>query len=148
VIVSETTAADEAAGWVRRKRYFADGPEHVDAVVPWDQVATWRITCECGWTGPERPAVTDPEYGMRDCPTELEDEVFYPAWRQHIAPFDAIAELRGLAGQLHRLEDELADKVALARTAGASWTQIGREVGLTRQGAQQRWGAGVLEPST
>ena len=51
-----------------------------------------------------------------------------------------------LADRLRKVERELADQVA--RTLGASWTEIGREVGLTRQGAQQRWGAGVLEPST
>jgi hypothetical protein len=30
--------------------------------------------------------------------------------------------------------------VRLARSAGATWTDIGRETGLSRQGAQQRWG--------
>jgi hypothetical protein len=57
-----------------------------------------------------------------------------------VAPFEAVAALRGLADQLRALENKIADKVRLARAAGASWTQIGREVGMTKQGAQQRWG--------
>ncbi len=35
---------------------------------------------------------------------------------------------------------ELAHAAHAARHAGASWTQIGDAVGVTRQAAQQRWG--------
>jgi hypothetical protein len=37
-------------------------------------------------------------------------------------------------------DSELADAAHAGRQAGASWTQIGDAVGLTRQAAQQRWG--------
>ncbi len=37
-------------------------------------------------------------------------------------------------------EAELAHAAHAARDAGASWTQIGDALGLTRQAAQQRWG--------
>ena len=35
---------------------------------------------------------------------------------------------------------ELAHAAHAARRAGASWTEIGDAVGVTRQAAQQRWG--------
>jgi hypothetical protein len=51
---------------------------------------------------------------------------------------------------LHRLEvaeEQLAaalaardEAAAAARTTGAAWSSIGRLTGLTKQGAQQRWG--------
>ena len=37
-------------------------------------------------------------------------------------------------------ESELAHAAHAARQGGASWTQIGDALGLTRQAAQQRWG--------
>jgi hypothetical protein len=36
-------------------------------------------------------------------------------------------------------QSELAHAAHAARQAGASWTQIGDALGLTRQAAQQRW---------
>jgi hypothetical protein len=51
-------------------------------------------------------------------------------------------ELGRLIGAAHaaaHAESELADAAHTARQAGASWTQIGDAVGLTRQAAQQRW---------
>jgi hypothetical protein len=47
-------------------------------------------------------------------------------------------ELARLIAAAHA-ESELADAAHIARQAGASWTQIGDAVGLTRQAAQQRW---------
>jgi hypothetical protein len=138
VIVHELTLADEAAGYEVRRFPRSD---NVDVIVPWDQVATWRVTCACGWTGPELPAVANPKHGDRYCPEDVEDREFLPHWQAHVAPYTALTELGEMADRLRALERELADKVTLARTAGASWTQIGREAGLTRQGAQQRWGS-------
>jgi hypothetical protein len=37
-------------------------------------------------------------------------------------------------------ERQLADAVAAARGAGASWADVAAATGITRQGAQQRWG--------
>lgn len=154
VLVRETTAADEAAGWVRRERYFPDAPEHIEALIPWESglVTTWRVVCECGWTGSERPIqlTTEPDgyvHGHSDSHPEIE-EAFRQEWKAHVAPDVTLAELGVLADRLRKIERELADQVARARTLGASWTEIGREAGLTRQGAQQRWGNSVLEPST
>lgn len=137
VIVHELTGDDVVAG--REVRRY-DGSDHVDVVVPWDQVATWRVTCQCGWTGSERPAVTETKYGTRDCPESLEDSWAAPEWDAHVAPFAALADLEQLVDQLRDVETSIADKVRLARTGGASWTQVGRAAGLSKQGAQQRWG--------
>ncbi len=52
-------------------------------------------------------------------------------------------ELGALIDAAHAATDaerQLAHAALAARTAGASWTQIGDAVGLTRQAAQQRWG--------
>jgi hypothetical protein len=87
VIVHELTGDDVVAG--REVRRYDDS-DHVDIVVPWDQVATWRVTCQCGWTGSERPAVTEPEYGTRECPESLEDSWAAPEWDTHVAPFAAL----------------------------------------------------------
>jgi hypothetical protein len=68
VIVHDLLDSDEAAGYEVR-RY--DDSDYLDVIVPWDQVATWRITCTCGWTGSQRPALADRKYGFRDCPDTL-----------------------------------------------------------------------------
>lgn len=136
VIVHELTGDDDVAG--REVRRY-DGTDHVDIVVAWDQVATWRVTCQCGWTGTERPAVTEAKYGTRHCPEDLEDQWAGPEWDAHVAPFAALHELEQLLDQQRDLESGIADKVRLARTGGASWSQVGRAAGLSKQGAQQRW---------
>ena len=137
VIVHELTADDIAAE--REVRRYPNS-DHLDVVVPWDQVATWRITCQCGWTGSERPAVPETKYGTRDCPEDLEDSWAAPEWDAHVAPFAALSDLEQLVDQQRDLETRVADTVRLARAGGASWTQVGRAAGLSKQGAQQRWG--------
>lgn len=137
VIVREETAEDVAAE--REVRRFP-GSTDVEVVVPWDQVATWRGACVCGWTGPEMPAHDTPRWGTRDCPEDIEERDFFPAWDAHVAPFTALADLEQLVDDLHAVENRIAATVRLARTGGASWTQIGRMTGLSKQGAHQRWG--------
>ncbi len=129
------TDADIAAGYEVR-RYPPS--TSIDVIVPWSQVATWRVVCTCGWAGAELPACAD-KNGWRDCPEDVEDGVFHSEWQAHVAPVEALAQVGDLAGQARVIERQLSDKVQLARTAGASWSQIGREVGLSKQGAQQRW---------
>ena len=50
-----------------------------------------------------------------------------------------LARLIAAAQTAAHAESELADAAHIARQAGASWTQIGDALGLTRQAAQQRW---------
>jgi hypothetical protein len=57
----------------------------------------------------------------------------------------AVAEhlLRRAALNRARSERQVAEAVAAARAAGLTWTQIGKQIGTTAQGAQQRYGAMV-----
>ncbi len=137
VIVHELTADDVVAE--REVRRY-DGSDDVDVVIPWDQVATWRVMCQCGWTGEQLPAYDNPTDRTRDCPEALEDSVFAPAWDAHVAPHVALHDVEQLSEQLRELEQRIADRVQLAKAGGASWTQVGRAAGLSKQGAQQRWG--------
>lgn len=54
----------------------------------------------------------------------------------------AVAEylLRRAALARARSERQIADAVAEARRAGLSWKRIGTELGISAQGAQQRYG--------
>jgi hypothetical protein len=47
----------------------------------------------------------------------------------------------GLSGATVRLEEKLAEAVALCRTRGYSWSKIGLALGVTRQSAWRRFGS-------
>jgi hypothetical protein len=55
-------------------------------------------------------------------------------------PGPELAALVDAARALAVAEQAVVDAVTRARAAGASWAHIGDALGLTRQGAQQRWG--------
>ncbi len=136
MIVHELTADDVVAEREIRRYPPLD---YLDVVIAWDQVVAWRVKCKCGWTGGEQQAVTETKYGTRNCPEDFEDRVFAPEWSAHVAPFAALTDLEQLVDQLRDVETRIADTVRLARTGGASWAQVGRAAGLSKQGAQQRW---------
>lgn len=52
-----------------------------------------------------------------------------------------LAQLSVAAGAFDAARRALADEVERARHAGASWSEIGQALGMTRQGAFQRFGA-------
>ena len=52
-------------------------------------------------------------------------------------PAVSIPDLRRAGEQLHRA---LEREVSRLRLQGASWAELGRALGTTRQGARQRWG--------
>jgi hypothetical protein len=56
----------------------------------------------------------------------------------------AVEQLRDVvatARRLHRVSEEVIERaVVRARVCGASWSEVGRALGVTRQGAQQRYG--------
>ena len=59
------------------------------------------------------------------------------------SPLDRIATAAMLQSQMSALGDDLLDHfVSDARQQGLSWAQIGEALGVTRQAAQQRHGAG------
>lgn len=131
-----TASTTDAHGVIIWGPTIGSGEEHV----PWDQVVAWRVMCECGWTGPSVPAYTDAEYGFRSCPEEIEDGVMLTAWNEHLAPFEAVLELGTVSAELSRLTQRAEELVTVARAAGVAWSEIGAAAGVSRQGAQQRWG--------
>ena len=69
------------------------------------------------------------------------------AWRAAARVTDALAHLRELAAAraearrvVDGLEEEVAVAVAHLRVDGVSWAQVGRALGISRQGARQRFG--------
>lgn len=136
VIVHELTTED--ISHEREVRHYPSS-DHIDVVVPWDQVAAWRVTCQCGWTGRKRPAHTDARYGTRNCPEDVEERDFAPAWDAHVAPFVSLAELDELANQLRDIENRIGDTVQLAYARGATWDQVARATRMTKRAAVQRW---------
>ena len=54
---------------------------------------------------------------------------------------EILAELSVAAGTFDAARQSLADEVERARHAGATWSEIGQALGMTRQGAFQRFGA-------
>lgn len=47
--------------------------------------------------------------------------------------------LDGLRRELRKIQEQELEAVGKARAAGCSWEQIGVALGLTRQGARQRY---------
>jgi hypothetical protein len=55
---------------------------------------------------------------------------------------EAYADLFRVGVQIAQLEDEAHELVGQARELGVSWALIGAAVGLTSEGARQRYGDG------
>jgi len=134
VLSREVTDADRVSGYQIRALGRAE-----EVIIPWDRVATWEVRCECGWRGSSRPAVAD-ENGEKDCPETIEDD-FLLEWKDHVAPLVALDGLGRLVAEQRAIEASIEEKVRLARRHGASWSDIGRAALMSKQGAQQRWGA-------
>lgn len=63
-------------------------------------------------------------------------------------PLEQLSAARVLAGQLRTRGDQLLDQfVDAARSAGSSWTEIGRSLGTSKQAAQQRFAA-LADPAS
>ena len=56
---------------------------------------------------------------------------------------EALDEVESARDRLASAEAELASAVALARSFGCSWSELGRALAVTRQAAQQRFGSAV-----
>jgi len=155
-------------GWV--VPLFADGAEgngsssgrgvHVstpggeDDVRPDAAVVGYRAGCECGWRGPVWTRVqsaeqADPRRRLLYNPGEYYDleaddeRLVVDQWREHIAPFKAVESVAEAAERYDGAGRELDDAVRAARAAGASWADIGRAVGISRQSAHERWASRI-----
>jgi hypothetical protein len=69
------------------------------------------------------------------------------AYSRRVAAGDieAITTMAALAGHL---EDATRQAITGLRGSGYSWADIALRLGITRQGAQQRWGTDVSDPVT
>jgi hypothetical protein len=79
------------------------------------------------------------------------DDLISAVTRAHEAPLDQLSGAVLLADHLGDLADSLIGHfVDQARRSGASWAEIGRSMGVSKQAAQQRFvakGAPALDPS-
>jgi hypothetical protein len=120
-------------------------------VVPDNEIIGWRGQCSCGWQGDRWERVNSPaaadfnhrrDYVSPDdsahASQKVEDAI-HNEWKAHIAPPEALLNLEAAAREYNRAGHRLAKTVAAAKASGASWADIGRAVGISRQSAHERW---------
>ncbi|NHW48608.1 hypothetical protein HAV21_17180 [Paenarthrobacter sp. MSM-2-10-13] len=124
-----------------------------EEIVPNDLIMSWRGACTCGWQGElwqRVPTAADADLATRkeyvpsgefaDVSGEVEEAV-REEWLVHIAPSEAILGVEAAAKEHRQAGLRLDKTVAAAKAAGASWTDIGRAAGISRQAAHERWAA-------
>lgn len=125
-------------------KYLPDEPGEMPGRIdpaylrPYDQVTGWLPRCSCGWSGTEVPVAEDA--GKWREPSDDQEDALMDEWRRHIAPFTRTARVRDLADRVAELSSDLAAAVREAKGQGASWTDLGRALGVSKQAAQQRYG--------
>jgi hypothetical protein len=67
------------------------------------------------------------------------------AYSRRVADGDVEA-LSLMTGLVNELDNAIAEAVNGLRSRGYSWAEIGSRLGITRQAAQQRWGARDVSP--
>jgi hypothetical protein len=93
-----------------------------------------RPSCECGWRG----TLANHPAGF---PEDNEYDEYMQEWeRQHARPVLALRNLRDAGQEARRAGGALREAVAEARAAGASWSEVGTALSVTKQAAQQRFG--------
>jgi hypothetical protein len=120
-------------------------------VVPDSEIIGWRGACVCGWKGEMWERVTSPvaaDFSLRrdyvaqgefaNASSEVEDAI-QDEWNAHIAPSEAVLGVEAAAREYNQAGHRLDKTVAAAKAAGASWADIGRAVGISRQSAHERW---------
>jgi hypothetical protein len=132
-------------------RYERDKVMSDHEVVPDVEMIGWRGACTCGWQGELWKRVMSPadadfshrrDYvsldGFADASQEVEDAI-HEEWKTHIAPSETILGVEAAARESAQAGQRLDKTVAAAKAAGASWADIGRAVGISRQSAHERW---------
>lgn len=104
--------------------------------------------CRCGWRGPvlEVPEVPRAELGA--ALGALAVRVFAPAWNTHFHQAVPTARIRSRLGPTRDDADDLDRLVDQARARGASWAAIGAAVGMSAQGAWDRWSTLSTAPAS
>lgn len=115
---------------------------------PEAEVTGWVTACECGWRGLPWTRVTAPDdqdlaarrvYSPdADEPQGVHD-ASHAEWKEHVSPHEILTEVAALSREHAEVGRRLAEAVARARAAGASWTDVGGAAGMTRQSAHERW---------
>ncbi len=131
---------------------------------PAGEVTGWVVSCDCNtkssfgpassWNGPvftRVPSKTLENLAARRI-FAADDDVAYAAeredvqdaaaglWRaEHAFGTDALAEVEAAATAAAQAKLRLDAAAARARHSSASWADIGRAAGMTRQSAQERW---------
>lgn len=143
--------ADHATRWARRAGRSPRDRELYD-LVPWDAIIGWQVACSCGWTGtrwdrswtspsePGRPGLDPDDARMPDGRTV--DEMAEAAWLAHVQPREVLGRVSAAADALAAARRNLDFAVWEARLQEppASWADIGRATGMTRQAAREHWG--------
>lgn len=141
-----------AAAWAAGR---TPSSEDMYDLVPWGELVGWQARCECGWLGPTwdrtstTPSRTDdqPWRGVDPDDARLRDgrsvdDAAHDAWLQHMQPLLTLSHVTGAAAAVAEARGALDDAVKAARAepTAASWADIGRAAGISRQSAHERWG--------
>lgn len=120
-------------------------------VIPHAEIIGWRGSCECGWEGllwkrvasseeakPSLRLAYAPLDGFADASQSVEDAI-HDEWKAHVLPSSAVAGVKSAAREYNQAGRRLDQAVSAAKAAGASWADIGKAVGISRQSAHERW---------
>lgn len=133
---------------------------------PASEVVGWRVGCNCNYGQPGRDRIWHGQPWTRAaeedidhrrlCVTDeqalemvFDDEgpgrFLYAEWeRDHLGAYHDLAGVAAAAHAVAQARRQLDTAVAMARVAGASWADVGKAAGISRQSAHERWGQ---EPS-
>lgn len=127
---------------------LADGTESTSWPRPEGHgpVVAHRAGCDCGFRGPLHEGIddTDPPYASDDGPGDELMEV----WEVHVGDLRSLSAL----AEAHRAHEDahsrLIRAVATARSAGRTWPEIAKVLGVSKQAVHERFAKAVegLDP--
>lgn len=124
-----------------------------DEQVPESQVVAFQAACVCGWRGVSWLRVSDPSStnlrlrrvhtatGFNDDLPDSVEAMMRDEWLAHVRPVAVVGPVAVASLEYDQAGQRLTEAVVLARDAGASWADIGRAAGVSRQSAHERWAA-------
>jgi hypothetical protein len=141
---AEGTGTSSGRGYLVRDRHGREEWRPGVAVVG------WLAGCECGWRGRPwtrvpAPTLADPKARLLAvtgdwADLEEDDETLVmDDWREHIAPWLHLEAVAAAADEVTAAAGRLTESVRSAVAAGATWADVGRAAGMTRQSAHERW---------